>query len=183
MHSSCPSNFATGRYSTSRVQRAPYTAKAIANYFLAKQCLTQMKLHKLVYYAQGWHLGITGQPLLDETLEAWQYGPVVPSIYREFRSFGASPITCLAMELNWRTRTYFEPQVDPSDRVVNELLDSVRNLYGKYTAAQLSELTHRPDSPWSATRRANPGLRCAGIANEVIRSHFAGRLESSSDGE
>ncbi len=40
-----------------------------------------MKLHKLLYYAAGWHLGFTGEPLFDEDIEAWQYGPVVPSIY------------------------------------------------------------------------------------------------------
>lgn len=58
--------------------------------------LTQMKLHRLVYYAHGWHLGFQDTPLLNETLEAWPYGPVVPSILREFGRFGAMPIDCYA---------------------------------------------------------------------------------------
>ena len=60
----------------------PYTAKAIANYFLKhrkrfkrKGPITQMKLHKLVYFAHGWHLALKGEPLIDETLQAWDYGP------------------------------------------------------------------------------------------------------------
>ena len=61
--------------------RARYTAQAIANFFLWQEQITQMKLHKLLYYAAGWHLGFTGEPLFDEDIEAWQYGPVVPSIY------------------------------------------------------------------------------------------------------
>ena len=156
---------------------APYSAKAIANYFLPKGHLTQMKLHKLVYYAHGWHLGFTQAPLLDETLEAWQYGPVVPSLYHEFGDLGASPIERRAVDFDWETMTFTEPRVDPADRFVNRLLDRVWTVYGNYTAAQLSNLTHERNSPWSVTRECNPGVRRAGIPNDVIRGHFAKRLE------
>src|SRR5947209_3400405 len=76
----------------------PYDAKAIANYFLdlaeaEAKSLTPMKLQKLVYYAHGWHLALTGRPLLDEEIQAWSFGPVIRSLYNEFREFGAEPIT------------------------------------------------------------------------------------------
>ena len=76
----------------------PFSAKAVANVFLeladaAKQTLTPMKLQKLVYYAHGWYLGLTGRPLLDELIQAWSFGPVVRSLYNEFKEFGADPIT------------------------------------------------------------------------------------------
>jgi len=78
----------------------PYGAKAVANFFLRKKSLTQMKLHKLLYYAQGWHLGRTGKPLLDETLGAWTYGPVVSSIHH-----GSSPLGRLRFAASPRTST------------------------------------------------------------------------------
>lgn len=73
-----------------------YHAKAVANFFLKRGHPTQMKLHKLLYYAHGWHLGFTGEPLLDEAIEAWAYGPVVPSIYQELKMLGSAPIDRLA---------------------------------------------------------------------------------------
>ena len=72
--------------------------KAVANYFLdcAKEdgeSLTLLKLVKLVYLAHGWHLGLTGDPLIKENVEAWRYGPVVPSIYHDLKIFGNNAIT------------------------------------------------------------------------------------------
>lgn len=161
---------------------APYSAKAVANFFLGKEPLTQMQLHKLVYYAHGWHLGYKKRPLLDETLEAWQYGPVVPSLYREFADFGASPITRTAREFDWLTMTSTAPAIDPSDASVRGLLERVWSVYGSYTAAQLSALTHAEESPWSVTRRSNPGVRHAGITNNVIQAHFEERIRRNRGG-
>jgi uncharacterized phage-associated protein len=73
-------------------------ALAVANHFLdiaekAGQRLTPMKLQKLVYFAHGWHLGLTGEPLLDEEIQAWSFGPVVRSVYNAFRDCGGDEIT------------------------------------------------------------------------------------------
>ena len=74
----------------------PYRACAIANYFLERaerEPITQMKVQKLVYFAHGWHLGITQKPLINEQVEAWPYGPVIPSLYQDLKRWGADPIT------------------------------------------------------------------------------------------
>ena len=78
--------------------RRPYKVEAVANWFLqyAKSndiIIDHMKLQKMIYFANGWALGVTGEPLIDERFEAWQYGPVVPSIYHQFKAFGRRPIT------------------------------------------------------------------------------------------
>lgn len=165
-----------------KVMSAPYSAKAVANYFLAKDRLTQMKLHKLLYYAHGWHLGFQEAPLLDETLEAWRYGPVVPSIYREFAQFGATPIDRFATEFDPSHEDFLNnPQIDASDTSVRDLLARVWEVYGDYTAAQLSGLTHATDSPWTVTRKNNPGVKYVGIPNDVIKSHFMQRIERARD--
>lgn len=82
-----------------------YPVKAVANAFLqiaekhdAK--LSPLKLQKLVYISHGWHLAIEGQNLVsDEFAEAWQYGPVFPSLYHEFKGAGKGAITSPATDL------------------------------------------------------------------------------------
>ena len=149
----------------------------VANYFIRKSKeqgspLTQMKLHKLIYFAHGWNLSINKSPLIDEAIEAWDYGPVVPSIYHEFKEFGSRPIS----------RYAFEDFIDLSpisDPPTVALLDRVWNLYGKWTAVQLSERTHEANGPWDMTRRANPGIKGADIPNTDIQAFFERKAASN----
>jgi uncharacterized phage-associated protein len=77
--------------------KTPLTAMAVAEYFLTLQeeeagdLISHMKLQELLYYAQGLHLALNGRPLFDDTIEAWTHGPVVPTVYREFKRFGEIP--------------------------------------------------------------------------------------------
>ncbi len=54
--------------------------------------ITNLMLNKLLYFAQGHHLAEYGKPLFGETIEAWKYGPVVPSVYRKYKLYGKDPI-------------------------------------------------------------------------------------------
>ena len=73
------------------------SAKAIANYFLDKSIdLTPMKIIKLVYIAHGWHLAITDKPLIEDYVQAWEFGPVIPDLYHEFKKYGNTPIKTYA---------------------------------------------------------------------------------------
>src|SRR5437762_397203 len=81
-----------------------YSARALANTFLelAKEegkSLSPLQLQKLVYYAHGWNLGIRNAPLIDAPIEAWRFGPVVQSLYHEFKEYGNNPITSPAQDL------------------------------------------------------------------------------------
>jgi len=76
----------------------PKAVEAIANWFLDRsksdgKPVDPMKLQKLIYFAHGWHLGLIRHPLVDELFEAWEYGPVVPSIYHEFKMFGSRALS------------------------------------------------------------------------------------------
>src|SRR6185369_6756877 len=80
------------------VSAMPFDPRAVANRLLElarerQLIIDPMKVQKLIYYAHGWHLALTGKPLLDRSVEAWQYGPVLPDVYRAFQEFGAQPIT------------------------------------------------------------------------------------------
>ena len=64
-----------------------YPVLAVANKILAYgasatngELVSNLKLQKLLYYVQGFHLAVFGEPLFEEEIEAWMYGPVVPSV-------------------------------------------------------------------------------------------------------
>jgi len=100
--------------------------------------MTNLRLQKLLYFAQGCNLQQTGKPLFDEQLEAWKHGPVVPSIYRKYKCCGKNPIEC--------TDDDYDPKVVSSDEF--ELLIDVYREYGQYAAWMLRDMTHKPGSPW-----------------------------------
>lgn len=101
------------------------------------EAITNLKLQKLLYYAQAWHLVFTDQPLFLDRIEAWVHGPVVPTVFRRFRDCGWSPI---------------DGSVEPeSDKEVLNLLNSVLESYGGYSATELERLTHT-ETPWLAAR-------------------------------
>jgi uncharacterized phage-associated protein len=160
------------------------SAKSIANYFLdlaqaTGQPIDPMKLQKLVYYAHGWFAGHTGQELINESVEAWPYGPVIPSLYHEFKRFGS----------NWihgRAAEYAHGELvevpRPADAGIRAFLDNVWNAYSQYTGIKLSELTHAPEGPWDITRRETHGTRSADIPFPRIRDHFAQAVRNTGAG-
>jgi uncharacterized phage-associated protein len=159
-----------------------FPAKAIANEFLtlAKnngQELTPMKIQKLVYFAHGWFLAITGRPLISENVQAWDYGPVIKSLYGDFREYGNSPISFPATEFKMRDSrmTLFVPLIgnsgDPGDReIASQVVRKVWDEYGGYTPARLSNATHAPDSPWNQVYKE--GEKNIPIPDESIRGYF-----------
>lgn len=161
-----------------------YSPKSIANYFLDRakesgEAISPMKLQKLVYYAHGWYAGFTGEPLIDEAVEAWQYGPVIPSLYHEFKRFGAGQITCKATEFDGLE---LKETAAPDSSAVRAFLDKVWSAYGRFTGIKLSEMTHAAGSPWDQTWRASNGMRGADIPFEQIVSHFKAVVAKSQNG-
>lgn len=119
------------------------TAHDVAAYILNEHGpMTAMKLQKLAYYSQAWHLVWEEQPLFRERIEAWANGPVVRELYRYHRGqFSVS---------NW-------PQGDADALTEKERssIDAVLGFYGRKSAHELSELTHRED-PWRRARAGAP---------------------------
>ncbi len=116
----------------------------VAKYFLQKDLqeddvnsITNLKLQKLVYYAQGFHLAIYNVELFEDDLEAWMHGPVAPALYREFKSYGKEPIV---REDDRSIYAIFSEEE-------NTLLDDVFSEFGQFTAWKLRNMTHE-ESPW-----------------------------------
>ncbi|SFY16180.1 Panacea domain-containing protein [Azotobacter vinelandii] len=112
----------------------------VAEYFLLLEGdageISNLKLQKLVYYAQGFSLALLGEPLFNERIEAWMHGPVVPDLYRRFSEFGSNPIP---------PSDSFDPSVFTREQ--KRLIKEVFDVYGQYSAWKLRQLTHEED-PW-----------------------------------
>ena len=155
-----------------------YKARAIANYFLERAWaesreLDPLKIQKLVYFAHGWYLGIHGQPLVAEPVEAWPFGPVFPSVYQEFKFYGRDTIGEMAFDL--KDDEPWAPVVPESDSKTREVLDRVWKVYGHLSGTRLSRMTHDKDGPWaraweSRRRRGRP--QGAVIPNVEIDEYF-----------
>lgn len=108
-----------------------YSSHQIANYFIRKSHatdigLTPMKLIKLCYIAHGWHLALTGSELLDEVIFAWKYGPVIKTLYRDFKQYGNCQISELYRE---RDNQYPLPDDDIA-RFLDTIWTSYSNTMG-----------------------------------------------------
>lgn len=119
-----------------------YIAKQIAEYFLAKvdedegDLISNLKLQKLCYYAQGIGIAVRAEPMFRERIEAWLHGPVVPDLYRDYREHKSSAIPAIGnLDLN---------VYDDADRLI---LDDVFDFYGQYSASRLRQMTHE-EAPW-----------------------------------
>jgi uncharacterized phage-associated protein len=154
-----------------------YDARAVANHFLdlAERDgvpLTPMQILKLVYIAHGWTLAITGRPLVEDEIEAWRFGPVIPSVYNAFRRFGSGQIKEKAVDLNIDKLRFEEIEAGFSQEE-KEILDRVWKTYGRLTAYQLSGLTHRENTPWTKVWTQKGGSQHSdSIPNDLIQEHF-----------
>lgn len=145
--------------------------KDVANFFIdiaqqradcsAGDLMTNLRLQKLLYFAQGWHLARYGKPLFDAPLQAWAYGPVVPEVYQKYRENGKQGITT-----NERTSSSVFTQQE------YDLLLDVAREYDKYATGTLVEMSHDPNGPW---KKAHSQRASSLIPLEDIRTYFAGK--------
>lgn len=160
-----------------------YSPKSIANFFIELaaskgESISPMKLQKLVYYAHGWYAGHTQKPLINETIEAWQYGPVIASLYHEFKQFGSNAIKSKATDFDSANFSIVEVQA-PTEEPIRKFLTNVWNSYGHFTGIKLSEMTHAAGSPWEITWKNSEGIKGADIPLDMIAAHFKAAIEKS----
>jgi len=170
----------------------PYPAGAIANEFIKiarenHKRLSPLKLQKLVYFAHGWYLALTGKPLINEPVEAWKFGPVIPSLYHALKKYAYQSVNeCMTDDDFWEPSTggvCHELSVDDGpDQQENELakriVRRVWDVYGGFSATQLSNLTHDDGTPWSMTPDKDK-RRNAIIDPEIIRGYFKAQADKS----
>ena len=131
----------------------------IANYFIALanetgSFVSNLKLQKLVYYAQAWHLALHDAPLFPEDFEAWVHGPVIPELYQKYKPFGWQPIAEDA-KVNLPEKT-------------QEFLHEVAEEFFTCDAYALEQMTHI-EAPWNLARSS---LRADMPCNEIINKDW-----------
>lgn len=140
-----------------------HKAVDIAQHFLdlaieRRTTLTPMELIKLTYIAHGWMLGLYSTPLIRDEVEAWKYGPVIPSLYHKTKKFGSKPVT--------DRLSRFPKELDVYER---SLVDQVFCKYGKLGGMALSALTHENGSPWE---QIWDGTYADPIPDDLIEHHY-----------
>lgn len=145
-----------------------YPVNQIANQLLlysadvGRELMSNMKLQKMLYYQQGFHLAYFGTPLFDDDIEAWMYGPVVPKVYEEYKAFGHQGI-----EPNRTQEFVFENEIE------NSLFNEVCKVYGAYSAVGLMNMTHE-ETPWKTTPIGEGSV----ISKDKMKSFFKKRLKA-----
>lgn len=155
-----------------------YPAKAVANYFLDRaeadhSSLTPIRIQKLLFFAHGWSLAVYDKPLVADPIEAWHFGPVIASIYHEFKPVRGGSIFSKATEFNCSNFELVKPSVPTTDRAERALMDTVWTAYGRLTGFELSCLTHAPGTPWAHARSKLQVDASRGLIDDAsIRDHF-----------
>lgn len=142
------------------------TAHDVAAYVLhAHGPMTAMKMQKLAYYSQAWHLAWEDKPLFEEDIQAWANGPVVYSLYDKHR--GMFEVS------SWQWGNHASLTAGEKETV-----DAVIDAYGKFSAHELSEMTHRED-PWLRARANLPeGARSANTISQASMHEYYHGLSS-----
>jgi uncharacterized phage-associated protein len=145
------------------------TVSKIADYFIyvaneTGSYLSNLKLQKLLYYAQAWHLALYGIPLFDEEFEAWVHGPVIPSLYAKYKKFGWKPI------LEEVEKPEFHEELQ-------NFLDEVTEEYFMLDAFELEMMVHR-ETPWIESRGGLPidEPSHAIISQQSMKDYFKARV-------
>jgi uncharacterized phage-associated protein len=141
------------------------TAYDVANVFLklgdtdSGDVLTNLKVQKLLYYAQGFSLALFDEPLFSEEISAWEHGPVVVDLYYKFKKFGYMQIAILE---DIKDGLFTKEQLD--------LISEVNKVYGQFSAWKLRDMTHN-ETPWTTTQRGEV------ISNNKIKLYFKTQLQ------
>jgi|SRR6185437_1680304 len=125
--------------------------------------ISNLKLQKLLYYSQAWHLALFKEPLFQEDIEAWVHGPVVPQVFRCYRDF------------RWISLPRKEEAVVSAG--LRSYLEEVWRVYGQYNAYDLERLTHS-EEPWKAARVGLPPDESSHnvITKHSMMSYYSSRL-------
>lgn len=141
-----------------------YSALDVARYIIwyckqSNYVISNLKLQKILYFVQADFLVNRGTPCFYEEIEAWDFGPVVPEVYHEFKIFGSSDIPASVCK-------GAEYMIIRSDR---KMIDDMVDECAQYTASYLVDVTHS-QYPWKkAYRRGFNNI----IKNSCIKAYFS----------
>ncbi len=148
-----------------------YNPIELARYILAKQgSISNMKLQKLLFYVESVFMATTNKSLFEEDFEAWRHGPVIPSVYHEFKKYSV-----LRSNIPFTRESTVEQLKLPAEYV--ELIDKIIEVFGEHDGDILSMHTHK-DEPYKVARAGVPeGVASNAIMNKTqIKKYYRAKL-------
>lgn len=153
-----------------------HDARAIANLLLDLAdkhglVLTHMAVHKIAYFAHGWHLVARESPLILQPFEAWRHGPMLRPVWDEFKQARDKPIIGRATAIDYETG---EISAATSDFKGDEraFVSDILRAYGRFPAPHLSMLTHRRGGAWETVWKSEQVVLGMRISDALIRNDF-----------
>lgn len=138
----------------------------VANFFLkivdrdSGSTITPLKLQKILYYAQGYHLAYYDKELFSENFQAWAHGPANEDIYEKYREYGFNSIPSPTEEI---------PEIED---LKCDFLNDIWQTFGIYDGKYLEEQTHK-EKPWIEARKGYaPGEKCQVIISKNSMKEF-----------
>lgn len=172
----------------------PYIPMYVANYIIKKSNeldydINNLKLQKILYFLQAEYLSENGKRLFDEHMEKWKYGPVTPSVYHEYKIFGAKDIKKSDIKVIVRLPregetpnllgTYIKEDYD--DSMINEedreIIDSMLHTIGNAKPFDLVEETHKHSIWRDYSDRIMAGIQGMVYSDEEIANYFNSHQE------
>lgn len=133
--------------------------------------LTPFELIKRVFISHGRYLAYTDRPLINDRIEAWKHGPVIPVLYHELKLHGEQPISALRycntpIQESERRHTDLSTILTPAQK---DIITGVVTSFGDWDMGQIYQLCHEPGSPWAQCYTGKYGVE---IPDHVIRDYY-----------
>ena len=145
----------------------------LAKYIIYKmqekgQKINHLKLQKLLYYVQAWHLVYTDEPLIKEEFEAWLHGPVNRNVWNYYKGY-----SIMFDNLPYEDNEDLEKICLTEDQ--QQIIDDVLDEYGTRSGYYLECLTHA-EEPWKKAREEGEN---AIISKESMKEYYSKMLDVS----
>lgn len=147
-------------------KKTTYTADNVAKYLIylasrelvgdnqEREGITNLKLQKVLYFVQAYYLAKLNRPIFSDNIEAWEYGPVVPSIYRKYRSNVSNPII-------------LEEDKSSLSEEDKKMVRKIWDTFGGYSASRLVDITHA-HSPWKEANKTSSQI----ISHKSLKEYY-----------
>ena len=142
--------------------------------------ISNLKLQKLLYFIQAYFLIEIKTPCFHEAIEAWDFGPVVPVAYNEYKQYASTHIPYIESYLEYDINNIWDSikRVEYNDNIISSndknLINAVVDKLENYTATDLVTLTHN-QSPWINAYDENTHNE---ITNQSLYDYFINKGEN-----
>ena len=159
-----------------------YRALDVANYVVhhaleTGKPITHLQLQKILYYLEAVSLVKNGESLINDDIEKWKLGPVVPEVYHQYKVFGSNPISYVPKELKISDDNIFDVELkefqedvihEETRKEINPLIDKLLN----YSGFQLVEMTHQHDLWKDDAPKIQEGIQYIKYNKNDMREYF-----------